>query len=240
MVRRFRMIAGPNGSGKSTLVSRLCNDYAVNFYDFLNADDILVEVRRTGAYLPRFPISLSELVEYVDDSTYDQLVKNCFHSGKINVDGDCVRFSEDVINSYTIALFTNFLQHSAIRRGESFSQETVFSHQSKVEALRYAKSCGYRTYLYYVATESPIINQLRVANRHTQGGHNVPEDKIALRYERSLSQLAHAIPFLSRAYFFDNSSNEMIYLGSYSEGLGFSFSLPPDQMPRWFRQSGIK
>ena len=41
LVRRFRMIAGSNGSGKSTLVRRLRDDYSVNFYDFLNADDII-------------------------------------------------------------------------------------------------------------------------------------------------------------------------------------------------------
>jgi len=37
VTRRFRLLAGPNGSGKSTLKRRLERDYAVNFYDFLNA-----------------------------------------------------------------------------------------------------------------------------------------------------------------------------------------------------------
>ena len=50
------MIAGPNGSGKSTLVRRLRDDYSVNFYDLLNADDIIESVRQTGAYSPRFPL----------------------------------------------------------------------------------------------------------------------------------------------------------------------------------------
>ena len=40
MTRRFRMVAGPNGSGKTTLMRRLAADYAVNFYDILNADDM--------------------------------------------------------------------------------------------------------------------------------------------------------------------------------------------------------
>lgn len=47
MVKRFRMIAGPNGSGKSTLVKRLRDDYSVNFYTFVNADDIFAQVART-------------------------------------------------------------------------------------------------------------------------------------------------------------------------------------------------
>ena len=38
MTPRFRMIAGPNGSGKTTLFKLLTEQYAVNFYTFLNAD----------------------------------------------------------------------------------------------------------------------------------------------------------------------------------------------------------
>ena len=62
MVKRFRMIAGPNGSGKSTLVQRLRDDYSVNFYTFVNADEILAQVSQTGAYSPKFPVSKEEHV----------------------------------------------------------------------------------------------------------------------------------------------------------------------------------
>lgn len=55
MVSRFRMIAGPNGSGKSTLRAWLAHDYAVNFYNFLNADDILAEVVRSGVLFYAIP-----------------------------------------------------------------------------------------------------------------------------------------------------------------------------------------
>ena len=137
------MIAGPNGSGKSTLVRRLRDDYSVNFYDFLNADDIIESVRQTGAYLPRFPVEQDELADYAERSTYDDSVKACFRSGAVRVDNDCVKFEVDAVNSYTIALFTSFLQHSAIRRGESFSQETVFSHPSKIDALREAQEAAH-------------------------------------------------------------------------------------------------
>ena len=49
MIKRFRMIAGPNGSGKSTLIGWLHDDYSVNFYTLLNADDI----RRRRSFLIR-------------------------------------------------------------------------------------------------------------------------------------------------------------------------------------------
>ena len=236
MVKRFRMIAGPNGSGKSTLVQRLRNDFSVNFYTFVNADEILAQVSRTGAYSPKFPVSKDELVRYAERSTYGEEVKNVFRGTSVQVEGDCVRFEKSAVNSYTMALFANFLQDRFLDRGESFSQETVFSHSSKVAALKRAHEAGYRTYLYFIATENPKINACRVANRHAQGGHDVPTDKIASRYSRSIAQLKDALPHLSRAYVFDNSGTEMIFLAEYDAESGWSFSMPADALPAWFVQ----
>lgn len=236
MVKRFRMIAGPNGSGKSTLVRRLRGDYSVNFYTFVNADDIFAQVAETGAYSPKFPVSKDELVRYADGSTYDESVKESFRGNAVRVEGDCVRFDKGVVNSYTMALFANFLQDRFLDRGESFSQETVFSHPSKVAALKRASEAGYRTYLYFIATGNPKINACRVANRHAQGGHDVPADKVVSRYPRSIAQLKAAIPYLSRAYVFDNSGPEMRFLGEYSAESGWMFSMPIDLLPSWFVQ----
>lgn len=233
-VRRFRVIAGPNGSGKSTLVARLASDFRVNFYSFLNADEILAQLQRVGAYSPKFPVAKSELAEFADASTYSDEVKSIFRGDAVRVVGDCVQFSPSAINSYTVALFVNFLQERFLALGESFSQETVFSHPSKVEAIRRAHENGYRTYLYFVATESPEINISRVAGRHAQGGHDVPSDKTVARYSRSIAQLKDALPFLSRAFVFDNSSPEMIFLGQYSDDHGWLLSRPVADLPRWF------
>ncbi|MCR5413503.1 MAG: hypothetical protein K6F50_02085 [Kiritimatiellae bacterium] len=234
MVKRFRMIAGPNGSGKSTLVRWLQDDYKVNFYSFVNADDIFALVAKTGAYSPKFPVSKEELVSYAESTTYGNDVKDAFRGGQVQVDGDCVRFDKAVVNSYTMALFANFLQDRFISRGESFSQETVFSHPSKLNALKQAKDCGYRTYLYFVATGNPSVNLCRVASRYAQGGHDVPEEKILSRFNRSLNQLKSALPFLFRAFVFDNTGDEMDYLGQYEEGRGWLFSREPSSLPRWF------
>ena len=239
MVKRFRMIAGPNGSGKSTLVKRLRDNYNVNFYTFVNADEIFAQVSETGAYSPKFPVSKNELVRYADGSTYDESVKAVFRSDAVRVEGDCVRFDKTAVNSYTMALFANFLQDRFLDRGESFSQETVFSHPSKVAALKRASEAGYRTYLYFIATENPKINACRVANRHAQGGHDVPSDKIVSRYSRSIARLKDAVPHLSRAYVFDNSGSEMLFLGEYSKESGWSFSMPVAELPDWFAQQAL-
>ena len=152
----------------------------------------------------------------------------------MRIEGDCVRFDKCAVNSYTMVLFANFLQDRFLERGESFSQETVFSHPSKVIALKRAHEAGYRTYLYFIATGNPKINVCRVVNRHAQGGHDVPPDKVVSRYRRSIAQLRAALPYLSRAYVFDNSGSEMLFLGEYARESGWIFAMPIAELPSWF------
>ena len=238
MTKRFRMIAGPNGSGKSTLMRRLATDYAVNFYDVLNADDIFAEVRRTFAFQPRISVEPERLRGYAAASSYGEEVKRAFLNGAITVEDDSFRFREaSAVNSYTVALVTNFLQNEYIRQGHCFSQETVFSHPSKLAALAEAKRSGFRTYLYFVATSDSALNVARVENRASQGGHNVPGEKITSRYARSLANVRPALEHLSRAFFFDNSGEDMRYVAQWNPEAGL-VSASPDQ-PEWFRRLEI-
>ena len=85
--------------------------------------------------------------------------------------------------------------------------------------------------------KNAAINADRVARRYAQGGHDVPPEKIAARYERSLANIAGALPCLSRAFFFDNSNAEMRYLASYEEGTGYSLHVPAAELPFWFRHN---
>ena len=234
MIKRFRMIAGPNGSGKSTLVGLLRRDYAVNFYSMLNSDDIFAEISKTSAYSPSLPVSEEALLKFVSDSEYSDTTKAFFLSGEIAVKDDTIHFgSKESVNTYTVALLTNFLQQEHIATGKSFSQETVFSHPSKIAALRSAKESGFRTYLYFVANSDTAINIARIANRVSSGGHDVPVEKVESRAKRCLENVKSALPYCSRAYFFDNSGMEMRFLAEYSDDGGF-MSVSND-LPSWFR-----
>jgi predicted ABC-type ATPase len=87
----------------------------------------------------------------------------------------------------------------------SFSFETVMSHPSKIEVLRAAKAKGFRTALYFVATESADLNVRRVRQRVELDGHDVPEDRIRQRYVRTLDLLPQAIEAVDLAVLFDNT-----------------------------------
>lgn len=233
MTKRFRMIAGPNGSGKSTLTNLLRKDYAVNFYTVLNADVIFAEVSNSLSLLSPIPVEEDKLLEYTISSEYNDEVKSFFLQRQIYAEGDIIRFtSHNAVNSYTIALLTNFLQHSFILEGLSFSQETVFSHPSKVEALKVAYNAGYRTYLYFVANQDISINLTRISNRVKCGGHDVPIEKVIARAKRSICNINAALPYCSRAFFFDNSSTEMNFIAEYSKEDGLS--VKTEKPPIWF------
>jgi predicted ABC-type ATPase len=57
----------------------------------------------------------------------------------------------------------------------------------------------------------------RVKARVLRGGHPVPEDKIVSRYSASLDQLFDAILCSNRAYIFDNSNHQHIFVAEITD-----------------------
>ena len=137
-------------------------------------------------------------------------------------------------NSYFASVLSDAIRRKLLEAGKSFTFETVMSAPDKVELLREAQTRGYRTYLYFVSTESSAINLLRVANRVAEGGHNVPSDKILARYGRSLTLVREAVRYSNRAYFFDASQSATMYVAEITDGK--VIDLKSDEMPNWFKQ----
>ena len=233
MPKRFRVIAGPNGSGKSTFVERLQSSGKVDLHAVLNADEIHVAVSQTLAYKPLIPLQNDVLEKFVTKSKYGEDIKRPFLDGQIRVADDVVLFSDaSVVTSYTVSLLTNFLIQEYLAAGVSFSLETVFSHDSKVEALKAAFESGYRTYMYFVATQDVAINLDRIVNRVKQGGHDVPSDKVESRALRSLHNVVKALPYCTRAYFLDNSRGKMMLVAEVDREKGIA--RVTDAFPQWF------
>ena len=233
MTPRLRMLAGPNGSGKSTLAKQLVDDYAVNLYKFLNADMLFAEIVKSHKTACPFSIDNQELLDFVVSSTYPEACKIPFRERLITIDDeDYLIFSPNAVNSYTVAIVADFFKEQYLKRHLSFSFETVFSHPAKVEILKKAQQEGFRTYMYFVATETPNVNVKRIQQRVKEGGHDVPEDKTVARYHRCLEQVKFALPYLNRAYFFDNTSDHPIYFAEYESGKGLQ--LHSKLVPEWF------
>jgi predicted ABC-type ATPase len=137
------------------------------------------------------------------------------------------------MNSYYASVLSDFLRRKLLAERTSFSFETVMSEPGKVQFLGEALNTGFRTYLYFVATDDVQINIARVARRVAQGGHSVPADKIESRYQRSLSLALDAVRNTSRAFFFD-TSRDSSFLVAESEN-GNRPTLRCDEMPNWFK-----
>lgn len=91
---------------------------------------------------------------------------------------------------------------------QDFTFETVLSTDRNLELLRRAKEAGYEIQAVFVLTCSSDINVRRVQERVRNGGHDVPEDKIRSRYNRSLKNLAKLVRIADRTRVIDNSGDE--------------------------------
>lgn len=229
------MFAGPNGSGKTTLKNGLHRS-AEWFGIYVNPDDLERTIRDTGVLpLDAFDLEFraEDIREYFLKS--DLLRSYDLHSAAkgIDVHPNAIDFRCLQMNSYYASVLADFLRRIALSAGRSFSFETVMSSPDKVALLSEARARGFRTYLYYVATENPQINVERVRRRVAHGGHDVPEEKVISRYHRSLGLLEDAIRNSNRAFLFDSSENESWYFAEITDGL--NLELKSDEIPNWFQ-----
>lgn len=112
------------------------------------------------------------------------------------------------LTAYQAAETIAGIRDQLIEREESFVIETVLSDPvgEKIGVLVQAAKTGFDVTLIYVGLESIDLSRDRVRTRVEAGGHNVPMEKLAARYERSLDNLERGISHLPRVLLYDNSS----------------------------------
>lgn len=230
---RLRMFAGPNGSGKSTLKDILPPQW---LGVYVNADDIEKTIRtHADLNLTDFAVTAqeAELRSFLENSL---LLKNAALQAtarQLRLVDDHIVFGDINANSYLASVLADFIRHKLLNSRTSFTFETVMSSPDKVAFLQKAQAQGYRTYLYFVATEDPDINVARVQYRVQMGGHPVAEDKIRSRYARSLSLLSDALAYTDRAYVFDNSGHSRVWVAEATGGV--ELEAKSSEIPAWFR-----
>ena len=141
-------------------------------------------------------------------STFYQLFLKKYSIIFVNADLIAKEISPDNAEeaSYQAAHMGGFYRNKLLAEGISFCFETVFSHRSKIDFVAKAKSLGYQIILVYVHLENHTLNQARVLQRVSEGGHNVPADKIISRIPRTMENIRKVLPLVDQAYFLDNSS----------------------------------
>lgn len=234
-IPRVRMFAGPNGSGKSTIKSMI-DPELLGIY--INPDEMEIEMRDRGFLdLASYQIQTTkeEILEFFGQA---ELLKQADLMDEV----DYLRFGDEKlifhdvgVNSYFASVAADFIRTRLLELRKSFSFETVMSHPSKVELFDLARQFGYRTYLYFIATEDPLINISRIQFRVEHGGHSVPKEKMVERYKRSLELLLPAIHSSNRAYIFDNSREQPLWIAEITEGK--ILEAKTDELPFWFKRA---
>ena len=94
----------------------------------------------------------------------------------------------------------------AIDERLDFALETTLGANTIPRLLREAANAGIEIHVWYVGLESPELHIARVKSRVARGGHDIPEEDIRRRYERSRLNLIDLLPVLRALRIFDNSA----------------------------------
>lgn len=234
-VPRLRLFAGPNGSGKSALLEELRGKFNLGVY--VNADEIeklLVRQKFLHASDYQLQISQADFAAFLASGQTAVGAQTSEMLGLRIAENIIVMQPGTIVNSYLAATVADFLRHQLLAAGISFTFESVMSHRSKLDFLRLAASKGYRTYLYYIATETPAVNVDRVSNRVSKGGHGVSTEKIVSRYAKSLALLVETMQAVDRAYLFDNSGSGIWWFAEYEPK---KLTIIGEELPEWFRRA---
>lgn len=110
--------------------------------------------------------------------------------------------------SYKASHLAERLRQKFLEDGLSFCFETVFSHVSKIDFVARAKSLGYEVILVFIHLDNPELNEARVSQRVSEGGHDVPAEKIYGRLPRTVKNIIKALPLVDSAFLLDNSTRD--------------------------------
>jgi predicted ABC-type ATPase len=140
------------------------------------------------------------------------------------------------MDAYAAARLADSLRAELIKQRESFVFETVFSDPSgdKLDFLKAAAHAGYTVILCFIGISGADVSEERVAMRVSQGGHDVPSDKLIARFPRALHNLRSAIRELPHVYIFDNDDLRVPFrlMAVFDSGRPIQLHA---RLPKWLR-----
>jgi predicted ABC-type ATPase len=112
------------------------------------------------------------------------------------------------LGAYEAAEVAASLRAGLVGQRESFVFQTVLSDPvgAKVSELMETGRNGMHVVMIFIRVDSPETAKQRVAMRVVQGGHDVPDEKIEARFQRTLTNLERAISALPVVMIFDNTN----------------------------------
>ncbi|MFC5864207.1 zeta toxin family protein [Acidicapsa dinghuensis] len=150
------------------------------------------------------------------------------------VNGD-VLARELKADAYEAARMADAIRRELVRQHESFVFETVFSDPAgdKLAFLKEVAAAGYTVVLCFIGISGAETSEQRVAMRVSQGGHDVPSEKLQTRYPRVLENLRRALHETPHVWVFDNDDLRVPFrlVAVYENGMQVQLNRP---IPKWF------
>jgi predicted ABC-type ATPase len=138
------------------------------------------------------------------------------------------------LDPYAAARLADALRQQLVEQRESFVFETVFSDPvgDKLTFLKEAAGKGYTVVLCFIGIPGPEVSEERVAMRVSQGGHDVPAEKLIARFPRTLANLKTAIRDLPQVWIFDNDDlrTPFRHVAAFENGQRVTLNKP---VPGW-------
>ena len=104
--------------------------------------------------------------------------------------------------------------NACIAARQDFAFETTLAGRAYLKLVQRLRGEGWRIELIYLALPSVAMSALRVAERVTHGGHDIPAADIARRFPRSLKNLLHHFAPLvhqTRCFMNDGDVPELVF-----------------------------
>jgi predicted ABC-type ATPase len=121
-------------------------------------------------------------------------------------------------------------QEALLTQGVDFAMETTLAGHRELALLQRAREAGYKVTLVYIGVDSTDMLLGRIAQRVTEGGHDVPTEDVDRRYIRSMVNLAVALQSVDRAFVLDNTDQRHRLLLTLEENRVKYLSR---NLPRW-------
>jgi predicted ABC-type ATPase len=140
------------------------------------------------------------------------------------------------LDPYAAAAMADTIRHELVKQRESFVFETVLSDPvgAKLTFLKEAGQSGYTVVMCFIGLSGAETSEERVAMRVTQGGHDVPHDKLVARVPRIWANLRTALCELPHVWVFDNDDLRTPFrlVAVFENGQAMKLGRP---VPKWLR-----
>ena len=115
-------------------------------------------------------------------------------------------FSPEVVDVQSARIMLQRIDELLAQKVD-FAIETTLATRSYVQLVARAQGLGYRVHLLFFYLESPEQAIQRVAQRVSEGGHNIPEEVIRRRYDRGLYNLVNLyVPICDSVFIYNNAT----------------------------------